>query len=158
MLHALDRTLKAITGAALWLVLPLSLLLFLQWPLRDLLGKYSREANDLAQILFAVYVSMAITYATRQRAHLAADSFARRYSPAARERLHRLSALLILIPWSVFILYAGSSSMWQSVAQLEGFPETFNPGYWLVKLAAWLLAVLVLLQALLDTLLKRDAS
>jgi TRAP-type C4-dicarboxylate transport system permease small subunit len=63
----LDRILRAITAAGLVLVLPISLLLFLQWPLRDLLQAYSREANDLAQWLFALYVSVAITYATRMR-------------------------------------------------------------------------------------------
>ena len=31
------------------LVLPVSLLLFLQWPLRDLVQAYSIESNDLAE-------------------------------------------------------------------------------------------------------------
>ena len=84
LLRALDRLIDAITRGGLVLVIPLSLLLFLQWPLRDALGRYSREANDVAQILFALYVTLAITYATRQRTHLAADSVARRFAPATR--------------------------------------------------------------------------
>ena len=45
---ALDRGLDAITHAVAVLALPLSLLLFLQWPLRELVQAYSREANDAA--------------------------------------------------------------------------------------------------------------
>src|SRR5436309_7777744 len=107
-LRLLDRLVDAAVRGAAFLVLPVSLLLFLQWPLRDLVHAYSREANDLAQILFALYVSVAITEATRRGAHLAADAFAQRYPPLWRERLKRVAALAILIPWSLFLLFAGS--------------------------------------------------
>ena len=40
--------------------------------------------------------------------------------------------------------------VWQSVIKLEAFPETFNPGYFVVKSAVVLLALLVLVQALAD--------
>jgi TRAP-type C4-dicarboxylate transport system permease small subunit len=89
----LDRAIGVIAASGLVLVLPLSLLLFLQWPLRDLVQGYSREANDLAQWLFALYVSLAITCATRSRSHLAADAFARRYPIEKRERLYRCASL-----------------------------------------------------------------
>ena len=132
------------------LVLPLSLLLFLQWPLRDLVGAYSREANDFAQILFAVYVSVAISYASRRHAHLAADALAHRYSLQTRRWLARAASGCVLLPWSAFLLYAAWPGVAQSLAQLEAFPDTFNPGYFLIKVALALLALLVLLQALLD--------
>ena len=154
----LDRILRAITTASLVLVLPVSLLLFLQWPLRDLLQAYSREANDLAQWLFALYVSVAITYATRMSTHLAANSLARRYSPATQMRLQRLAALFVLLPWSAFVLWTVAPMVWQSVAQLERFPETFNPGYFIVKTAVGLLALLVLAQALLSALARRPTE
>ena len=148
----LDQAVGALCACGLVLVVPLSLLLFLQWPLRDVMHGYSREANDLAQCLFALYVSLAITYATRGRSHLAADALARRYSPATRARLHRFASATILLPWSMFILYAVAPIAWQSVAQLERFAETYNPGYFLLKVAVVLLALLVLLQAIVDVL------
>jgi len=154
----LDRILRAITAASLALVLPISLLLFLQWPLRDVLQAYSREANDLAQWLFALYVSVAITYATRMSTHLAANSLARRYSFATQVRLQRLAALFVLLPWSAFVLCTVAPMVWQSVAQLERFPETFNPGYFIVKAAVGLLALLVLAQALLSALARRPTE
>jgi len=147
-LATLDRVLGTICAVAMGLVLPVSLLLFLQWPLREVVQAYSREANDVAQVLFALYISVAVTYATRRGAHLAADVLAHRQSPRARRALARAAAVLVLLPWSAFVVVVAAPIVWQSVRQLEGFPETFNPGYFLVKLAAALLALLVLLQAL----------
>ena len=142
----LDR----IVGVAAWLVLPLSLLLFLQWPLRELVQAYSREANDLAQILFALYVSVAVTAATRSRAHLAADAFAHRYRERTRRRLARDGAAAVLLPWSTFLLVTAAPVIAHAVQDAEGFPETFNPGYFVIKIAAGMLGVLVAAQALID--------
>ena len=133
-----------------WLVLPIGLLLFLQWPLRDLIRAYSREANDLAQWLFALYVAVAVTVATQSRAHLATDALARRYSPAFRRHLFAAATLAILLPWSAFILWAGAASTLHSIRHLEAFPDTANPFYFAIKFAAWLMALLVAIQALRD--------
>jgi TRAP-type mannitol/chloroaromatic compound transport system permease small subunit len=145
-----DRALGTLIGSGRWLVLPVSLLLLLQWPLREWVHAYSVEANDLAQWLFALYVSLALTEATRSRSHLAADSFAQRYAGSTRRRIARAAALLCLVPWSLFILVMSWPSVAQSVAQLERFPETYNPFYFIIRASTWLLALLVLLQALLE--------
>jgi len=65
VLEILDRWLGRLTAAASVLLIPISFLLCAQWPLRDWVQAYSREANDLAQLLFGLYVSIGITYATR---------------------------------------------------------------------------------------------
>ncbi len=137
------------------LVIPLSILLFAQWPLRDWVGRWSHEADDFGQICFAVFIGIAVTYATRRRAHLAADVLAHRYSLRTRMRLERAAALLIALPWSAFVLYAAWPSLIRSVAQLEGFADTYNPGFFLLRVAVALLAALVLIQALLDGFGKR---
>lgn len=155
-LPALDWTLSRLVAAASVLVLPVSLLLFLQWPLREWLQAYSREANDLAQVLFALYVSVAITAATRRDAHLAADALARRYGAKVRHTLAKLGALFVLIPWSMFVVYAAWPSVAQAVRQLEGFPETYNPGYFIIKIALLLLVLLTLLQGVVDVFRARD--
>jgi len=116
-LERLDRALDC--GA--WLVLPVVTLLFLQWPLRDLVHGYSREANDLGQWLFALYVAMAVTVATRAHTHLAADLIARGYSPRLRVTVARAGALIGIVPWALFVLYAGSRTIANSVAGFEDF-------------------------------------
>jgi len=37
-----------------------------------------------------------------------------------------------------------------SVGHLESFPDSGNPGYFVIKLALWLLAAAVIAQALVD--------
>jgi len=147
---ALDRALGFALGLLKWLIVPVVVLLFLQWPLRDLVQAYSREANDLGQWIFALFIAGAVTAATRARIHLAADTFAQRYSPRVRDWISRLGALLGLAPWALFILYASRQTVWMSVRQLESFPDTYDPGYFLIKLALWLLAGLLFLQAIVD--------
>ncbi|MBV9427322.1 MAG: TRAP transporter small permease subunit [Bradyrhizobiaceae bacterium] len=146
----LDRLVAATLRSLQWLILPVVLLLFLQWPLRDLVRSHSREANDLGQWLFALYVAASVTAATRARTHLAADMLARRYRPAARTWLVRCGAALGLVPWALLVLIAGKNSVWTSLVSLEAFPDTYNPGYFIIKLSLWLLAGLVLAQAVLD--------
>ena len=129
------------------LVLPLAALLFLQWPLRDWLQRYSREANDLGQILFALYVAVAIYAASAAHAHLAAHT-APVHAPPTSAPWRAWAALLCLGPWAAFMLWASGRSMLDAVRGWERFPETFNPGYFVIKLALGLLVLLVLLHAL----------
>jgi len=143
----LERVVDATVAGASMLALPLSLLLFLQWPLREWLHAYSREVNDAAQILFAFYVSVAITAATRAHVHLAAGDGARQGGG-----VERAAALAVLVPWSTFVLYASWGSVVQSVRQLESFPETYNPGYFLIRAALVVLTVLILAQAIVMAL------
>jgi TRAP-type mannitol/chloroaromatic compound transport system permease small subunit len=155
MMQALDRAIEAILAAAKWLALPIVALLFLQWPLRSLLGAYSREANDLGQWLFALYVAASITAATRANTHLAADLLARRYSQAARARLARAGAALGLIPWAIIVLATSWKIVLSATLARERFPDTFNAGYFIIKIALFLLALLVLIEGLRGLLRPR---
>src|SRR5215217_4635917 len=67
MVRLVDRAVGATVSLGRWLALPVVLLLFLQWPLRDAVRAWSREANDLGQCFFALFVAIAVTAATRAR-------------------------------------------------------------------------------------------
>jgi TRAP-type mannitol/chloroaromatic compound transport system permease small subunit len=150
MLRLLDHFVEFVLAAAKWLALPVVILLFLQWPLRTLVGLYSREANDLGQWLFAIYVAAAITAATRAKTHLAADTISRNYSDATRQTLARAGALFGLIPWSLIVLITSWSIVRNSTLLLERFADTNNPGYFIIKLALLLLALLVLAEGVIE--------
>jgi TRAP-type C4-dicarboxylate transport system permease small subunit len=150
----LDRLLGRVLGAVQWLALPLALLLFLQWPLRDLVHGYSTQANDLAQIFFALSVAASVAAAARAGTHLAADSIAQRYSPRTRARLKKIGAIAI-VPWALFVLIASKQLVTESVALLENFSQTFNPGYFVIKLALWLMALTVLAQSIIELVRPR---
>ncbi|MGB9116446.1 TRAP transporter small permease subunit [Bradyrhizobium sp.] len=149
-MRGLDRLIGRIVAVAKWLALPLIVLLLLQWPLRDLLRSYSREANDLGQVAFALFVAVSVTAATRAGTHLAADLLAQRYSARARRRLNQIGAAVGLLPWALFVLIAGKTTIVSSVRDLESFQDSGNPGYFLVKLSLWVMAALILGQSLVD--------
>jgi TRAP-type mannitol/chloroaromatic compound transport system permease small subunit len=146
----LNQGLNVICSALAFLVVPLAFLLFAQWPLRDWLGSGSRPANDLAQCIFALYVAVAIRYASAQRGHFATQTFSARYSLSTRRTIERFGHTLAVLPFALFVLFKGSTFVWFSIRSLESFPDTFNPGYFLIKIAAWLLAFLMALQAAVE--------
>ena len=146
----LDRLIAGLIAGAQWLALPLILLLFLQWPLRDIVRCCARPANDLGQIAFALLVAVSVTAATRAGTHLAADVLAQRYSARTRHRLRQICAIVGLLPWALFVVYASESFVLQSLFALEAFADTYDPGYFIIKLALWLMALLVIAQALVD--------
>ena len=132
--------------AASMLVLPLAALLCAQWPLRDLVQAYSRQANDLAQILFALYMAVAVTAASRDGVHLSAGH-ALHERGAHRPRWRAWAVLACTGPWALFMLWSAGPQIWQSLRQLERFGETLSPGFFLIKLALGLMVVLVLADA-----------
>jgi TRAP-type mannitol/chloroaromatic compound transport system permease small subunit len=149
-MRGLDRLIGRVVAVAKWLALPLIVLLFLQWPLRDLFRGYSREANDLGQVAFALFVAASVTAATRAGTHLAADLLAQRYSARTRRRLKQMGAAAGLLPWALFVLIASKTTVLSSLRDLESFQDSGNPGYFLVKLALWVMAALILGQSLVD--------
>lgn len=151
-----DRGVAGLLAAIRWLALPVAALLFLQWPLREVIRAWSREANDIGQWLFALFVAASVVAATRANAHLASDAFAQRLRAKTRRRLTALATLFALVPWALFVLYAGARPIAASVAGLERFPDTGNPAYFVLKAALALLMLLVLTQAVVD--LKRARS
>jgi hypothetical protein len=128
------------------LVVPLALLLFAQWPLRELVQAHSTQANDAAQIIFALYMAVAVSAASREGIHLSAGHAPDEHVKV-RSRWRAWAVLACTGPWALFLLWASAAPVWQSVQQFERFGETFNPGYFAVKLALWLLAALVLAEA-----------
>ncbi|MFS2099083.1 C4-dicarboxylate ABC transporter substrate-binding protein [Variovorax sp. Varisp85] len=146
------RGLDWVDRAAMPFAIAIALLLFAQWPLRDLAGSGNgpTQANDLAQWLFALYVAVALRHAGRRGAHLVArpDLAADTAGPYAR--LRRIGAALCVLPWALFLIATGTVPVLRAVAAFELFPDTFNPGYFMIKVALLLLAVLLAVQSVLD--------
>jgi len=146
----LDEIVGRILSVLKWLAIPISLLLFLQWPLREYFQAYSREANYLGQWLFALYVAAAVTAATRAGTHLAVDTLAKGYSARVRRRLRLVCDLVALAPWAILVIATSLAPISASIGHLERFPDTGNPGYFIVKASLWLMAALVLTSIALD--------
>ena len=69
---------------------------------------------------------------------------------AAAQRWRRIGGALCLLPWALYLLATATPMAWRSLRAAESFPETYNPGYFMVKLALWLLALLLALQAVAE--------
>ncbi|HMN71750.1 MAG TPA: TRAP transporter small permease subunit [Rhodoblastus sp.] len=148
--EALDRLVGRVVEAGKWLALPVVLLLSAQWPLRDLVRCCSREANDVGQWLFALFIAIALTAATRAGTHLRADFLAQELPRRTQRRIAAAGAAFVALPWSCFTLALYGRDAWRSLLILESFPDTNNPGYFIIKLAVVLMAALVAAQALAD--------
>lgn len=71
-------------------------------------------------------------------------------SARARGRIAAAGAALIALPWSAFVVAVYGRDAWRSTLILERFPDTNNPGYFIVKLAVVLMACLVAAQAVVE--------
>jgi hypothetical protein len=144
---------SSVWGVALALTaLALALLLCLQWPLRDWVQAHSRTANDLGQIVFALYMSVAITVASLGGVHLAAqsrhgtdnsslDNLTRPAHFALSSTARRWLYAACVLPWALFLLWTACLPALHAVLRWERFPETSTAGYWLLHLAVCVLAL-----------------
>ena len=137
---------RSVLAAAL-LALPLAVLLAAQWPLRELVQAYSRQANDFAQVVFALYVAVAVTAASTAGCHLSAA-----HTGQQRRRWRAWALLACVGPWALFMLWSFTGPALEATRLVERFSETLNPGFFAIKLALLLLVGLVLAQALVRAL------
>ncbi len=149
--------LKTTVACVAVLVVPLAILLFAQWPLRDWVQAYSRQTNDAAQVLFALYVAVAVTVTSVSNAHLASA-----HQPATSSNASplwkRYAMLMCTAPWALLIVWTSSAQVWESVVHFERFSETGNPGFFVIKFAGLLLALLALGHCTFSALRKSQAT
>ena len=159
----LHKSLLICIHAIAWSVLALGVLLFVQWPLREWVQAYSRQANDVAQIVFALLAAASIAAASMAGTHLSAHvvthinaNVATHSGNAATQQpaWRKWALALCVLPWAVFMLWASAPLAWNALVSLEKFGETSTPGFFIIKCAVLLMAVLVLVQTLLQ--LQRD--
>jgi hypothetical protein len=87
-------------------------------------------------------MAVAVTAATRAGVHLGAG-----HGPGRPSRRRAWALLACVGPWAAFVLWSAWPQVAASVRSLEKFPETFNPGYFLIKIALALMVLLVLADA-----------
>jgi TRAP-type C4-dicarboxylate transport system permease small subunit len=148
----MPKAISWIVGCAAALVLALAALLFAQWPLREVFQAYSREANDLAQIIFAWYIAAGVAAASWRGVHLVVHAPSSGNTANASNSERNLSTRWRAVatawcvgPWALFMLWSSFPTLVQSVANRERFAETLNPGYFTIRLALVFMLLLMLL-------------
>lgn len=127
----------------LWLVflaLPIFLLvvfLWAQWPMRVFASGNPRLINDMGQIAFAYFWVMAFAIACLSQSHLQISNSA---APTKKGR-RAWTGFVLSLPWAIFLVYSAWPLLINSWHENEKFPDSYSPGFYLIKLALILLPV-----------------
>ncbi|MFM7347346.1 MAG: TRAP transporter small permease subunit, partial [Tagaea sp.] len=89
-----------------------------------------------------------IALAMREDAHVRVDLLSDGWSARRRAWVALWCHALFVLPWMAAIAWFGWPIVRRGFAALERFPETFSPGYFLLKALILVLAFLVSVQAL----------
>ena len=124
----------------LFLALPIVLLvvfLWAQWPMRVFASGNPRLINDMGQIVFAYFWVMAFAIACLSQSHLQISNNA---APTKKGR-RAWTGFVLSLPWAIFLVYSAWPLLINSWHENEKFPDSYSPGFYLIKLALILLPV-----------------
>jgi len=134
-------------GAA-WLVLAVVFLLFLQNPLRELVGRGQFFANDMGQLAHAAVFMVGIAYAWRWNRQVRVDLLRGRMSARVRALVELAGTAVLLLPWLVLVAMEAFPTAIESIRIAERFAQTGSPGYFVMKSLLVVFAVMMALQAI----------
>ncbi|MGZ5035835.1 MAG: TRAP transporter small permease subunit [Usitatibacter sp.] len=144
----LEAVVDRVGRAFAWLVLAVVFLLFVQNPLREYIGRGQFFANDMGQLCHATVFMIGIAYAWRWDRQVRVDLVYRNMGPRARALVNLLGTVFLLLPWIVLVTWNAVPDAIDSVRNVEGFPETGSPGFFVMKSLILAFAAMVILQAL----------
>ena len=130
-----------------WLVLAVVFFLFIQNPLREFIGRGQFFANDMGQLSHAAVFMIGVAYAWRWDRQVRVDLFYRRMSPRGRAVVNLMGTVFLLLPWLAFVAWDALPTVIQSVKNLEQFPESGSPGYFIIISLLLVFAATMTLQA-----------
>ena len=146
-IDTVDRAVGGLMAAGRWLVLPLALSLFLQWPLRDFVSLFARRQRSRPVDLCALR-RLAVTLATRDAPISQSTPWRTAIRRALARRDRPLGQLLCVAPWAFFMVWTLSAH--RAALGAGSRRNSPKPTIRLLpdQIAALLLAVLALVQAL----------
>ena len=143
-----ESLVDAIGRTVAWLVLVVVFLLFLQNPLRELVGRGQFVANDMGQLAHAAVFMVGVAYAWRWDRQVRVDLFRARMSPRTRAEIELVGTLLLLLPWLVIVAVDAVPTVIQAFSIAERFPESGTPGFFVMKSLLLAFVATMALQAL----------
>jgi TRAP-type mannitol/chloroaromatic compound transport system permease small subunit len=140
--RALDRLIEFASAIFAWFVPLVVAALFLQWPVRQLIGRGHLGLNDAGQVLHATVFLVGVAYAIAVHGHVRLEVFHARFSERGAAWVTLAGHACFVLPWLAILAWYGYDYVRLSLAVWEGFPETWNPGYWTMRIAFSLFVVL----------------
>ena len=121
----------------------------LQWPMRDVVRAYSREAPDHSAIFFALFVAVSVTADLALWPPLSCGCRGAALFTATAA-LHQDSSGSLTCSWALFVLISASKSTVISSLKVTRVLPYRDPAYFVIKLSLWIMAAIILAQAFLD--------
>ena len=135
-----------ISGAV---ALLLALLVFYDALMRYLFHAGSIALQELEWYFFDLTFLLSAAYALKHDKHVRVDIFYEKFSPSTKALINFLDNLLLVLPFSLLIVWYGGDFVWQSFIQNEASSDPGGLPYrWIIKAMILLFALLLGLQAL----------
>lgn len=151
---------RTIFAAAKWLVYAIVLLMLWEVLSRYLLSAPTSWAPELATLVFGPFFLLGGPYLLHLGGHVAVDIVSAKATGGLAKVL-QLVGLALAAAFGAILLWFSIPLVWQSISYGETSYSAWNPVVWPAKAFLPLSALLLLLQALADTVLvfaNRDAA
>ena len=149
LIRSIDRLNDIIGRSVAWLTLLMVLVTFLVVVLRYLFSIGWIAMQESIGYMHALVFMLGTAYTLKQSGHVRVDIFYQRMSRRGRAWVDVLGTLLLLLPFSAYILYASWDYVAASWAIHEASREAGGlPGVFLLKSVIPLMAGLLILQGL----------
>ena len=131
----------------------LAFLVFYDAFMRYLFHSGSIALQELEWYLFDLTFLLSAGYALRHDKHVRVDILYERFSPKIKAYIRFWDSLLLIVPFSLILLYYSLDFTWQSFLQHEASSDPGGLKYrWLIKSIIVLFALLLLLQAISEAI------
>ena len=135
-----------------WFTLSTVALLAAQVPLRQLpSGMLSTSFNDIGQLVHATIFMVGCAYALRWDAHARVDVLYRGMSERRRAWVNLVGNLLFALPWLCLVGWYSMPIVINAWRDLEIFPDSHVPAFFLLKTLLLVFSVLLGFQVLANT-------
>jgi TRAP-type mannitol/chloroaromatic compound transport system permease small subunit len=136
-----------------WLTVAMVLVTFLVVVLRYVFSIGWIGMQESVVYFHGLVFMLGAAYTLKQNGHVRVDIFYEKMQPKARAWVDLLGALLLLIPFCVFVVYVSWNYVALSWSLLEGSREAGGlPGVFLLKTLIPVMAILVMLQGISQAL------
>lgn len=154
-LEGTSRLIDAINGVIgrtiAWLSLGMATIVFSLVAARAAFDLGSIAIQELVTYLHASLFMLAMAYTLKHDGHIRVDILYRRLSPEARAWINALGSILLLLPFSLFLIFVSWQATLTSWQILEGSPNTGGiPAMFLLKTLVPVGGALLGLQALAE--------
>ncbi len=129
-----------------WLVLAVVVLVWVQNPLRELRLGGDILANDMGQLAHAAVFMIGAGYAWRWQSLVRVDILFQRVGPRTQAMVNLVGVFLLLLPWLAMVAWVSLPLALAALRIRETFPDTGNPGHFLMKVLLLAFVALVGLQ------------